>query len=316
MEYLVALNNNETPQTVTVPTFYPEGAAFELLLGESGQSEQRLTTDAEGRLTLTVPALEFAVYKAANPVPTSAEAPGINIVLPQTGETVALIRTTQDGYPYTQPLEVQAELDRAIPAEVTFAVKVGDGPYRIVGTDNNPPYRVFYRTSDIPKDVTLTFKAVVNDLSGHLNAATVENVGFTFEEPVVELLHDKVVIHYIREDGDYDDPESADFNDYWGLHLWGEAIAPGQEPQWLEPRRFEKKDACGVYTVVELKDDTKPVNFIVHRGNTKDGTDQDRSFHPRNDAPEIWLKQDDPQVYTEPPAGCPRVLEPVKEAQN
>jgi hypothetical protein len=225
-----------------------------------------------------------------------------------------LTRGTQDGHPYTEPLEVRAELERAIPAEVTFAIKVGDGPYRIIGTDNNPPYRVFYRLSD--PDAKLTFKAVVNDLSGHLGATMIENVGVTFEEPVVELLHDRAVIHYTRSDGDYGDPESEDFNDYWGLHVWGEALAAGEESEWLKPRPFREKDDCGRYTVVELKNDTKLVNFIVHRGNTKDGTDQDRSFHPRDDAPEIWLKQDDPKVYTEPPEGCPRVLEPAEEVQH
>lgn len=314
VEYLVALNNSEEAQTMTVPTFYPDGAAFELLLREDGQGEKRLTTDAEGHLTLSVPALGLVIYQAADPVPASDKAPGIHIVQPQADETVALTRDTRDGHPYRQPLEVRAELDRAIPAEVTFAVKVGDGPYRIIGTDNNPPYRVFYRLSD--SGAKFTFKAVVNDLSGHLNAVTVENVGAAFEEPVVELLHDKVVIHYIRPDGDYGSPESEDFNDYWGLHLWGEALAPGEETEWTDPRSFLKKDACGRYTVVELKNDTKPVNFIVHRGNTKDGTDQDRSFHPRDDAPEIWLKQDDPKAYTKPPEDCPRVLESAEEVQH
>lgn len=301
----MALNNGEEPQTVTVSTFHGEGAAFEPLLPDDGQS---LSTDAEGHLQLTVPALGVALYRAIDPVPASDAAPGIAIVQPRAGETVTLMLDTRDGQPYTQPLEVRAELDRALPAEVTFAARVDDGPYRIVGTDDNPPYRVFYRVSDTPEDASLTFKAVVDDLSGHLNPATVENVGFTKERPEVELLHHNVVIHYIRADGNYGDPASADFNDYSGLHLWGEAIAPGEAPEWSEPRRFAEQDACGVYTVVALRDDTKPVNFIVHRGDAKDGTDQDRSFHPREDGPETWLKQDDATIYTEPPEGCPRVL--------
>jgi hypothetical protein len=32
-------------------------------------------------------------------------------------------------------------------AEVTFAAKVGDGPYVPIGTDDNPPYRVFWDAS-------------------------------------------------------------------------------------------------------------------------------------------------------------------------
>lgn len=48
-------------------------------------------------------------------------------------------------------LEVDANLGSAQLAEVTFAVKVGDGKYEAIGTDANPPYRVFYDASALPK---------------------------------------------------------------------------------------------------------------------------------------------------------------------
>jgi hypothetical protein len=38
------------------------------------------------------------------------------------------------------------------------------------------------------------------------------------------------------------------------------------------------------------------VGFIVHKGDTKDGTDADRFFNPGS--PEIWLKAGDPTTYT------------------
>ena len=55
---------------------------------------------------------------------------------------------------------------------------------------------------------------------------------------------------------------------------------------------------------IPLKDDTKPVNFIVHRpglggpGNQEPGGD--RSFVPV-DNPEIWLVAGDPNVYFSEP---------------
>ena len=309
VEYLVALNNSKTAETVTTPTFYPGGTTFELLPSGDDQGEQRLTTDAEGRLTLVVPALGLALYRAASPVPPSSEAPGVSIVQPKPRETVALTPDTWDGHPYLQRLEVRAELDRDIPAEVTFAVSVDGGPYQVLGTDNNPPYRVFYEAFATPEDAKLSFAAVVDDLSGHYSSATVGGVGVSREQPSVELLHEQVVIHYIRSDGDYGDPSTGNANDFWGLHLWGSGIAPGVETEWTKPRAFGEEDACGRYTVIELVDDTKPVSFIVHRGDRKDGTDQDRSFHARNDAPEIWVFQGDAKIRTEPPEGCPRVLQ-------
>jgi alpha-amylase len=55
-----------------------------------------------------------------------------------------------------------------------------------------------------------------------------------------------------------------------------------------------------------LKDDTKPVNFIMHlpSGDTVPDTREpggDRSFVPSNDA-EVWIKQGDPTVYPDQPA--------------
>ena len=71
-------------------------------------------------------------------------------------------------------------------AEVTFAVRVGDGEYVPIGTDDNAPYRVFYDASQLQGDEdadALTFRAIVNDLSGHLAADQVVDVGVEFPEP-------------------------------------------------------------------------------------------------------------------------------------
>ena len=72
---------------------------------------------------------------------------------------------------------------RAEPRLRVFAVRVGDGDYVPIGTDDNAPYRVFYDASDVPEDAKLTFRAIVNDLSGHLAADQVVNVGVELAEP-------------------------------------------------------------------------------------------------------------------------------------
>ena len=53
------------------------------------------------------------------------------------------------------------------------------------------------------------------------------------------------VIHYHRPDGDYGDPTSADFRDFWGMHVWTGAAAPN--PSWQEPVRPAGTDAFGVF---------------------------------------------------------------------
>ncbi len=310
VEYVVAVNNTESTQSALVPTYYPADTPFESVPLANDQELQQLGTDAEGRLNVEVPALGLVLLEASQPVPASEQAPGIDIVRPAAEESVALQLGTRDGQPYLEPLEVHAEVDRAIPVEVTFSVKVDEGAYQIIGTDNNPPYRVFYRAYDTPESAQLSFLAVVDDLSGHRAAASVQGVSITKAMPSPELIYDEVVIHYLRSDGDYGDPATGD---YWGLHLWGEALASGVETEWTDPRPFDQEDACGRHTVVELQDDTKPINFIVHRGDVKDGTEQDRSFQARDDAPEIWIEQGEAGFLTEPPEGCPRVLQPVEQ---
>ena len=102
------------------------------------------------------------------------------------------------------------------------------------------------------------------------------------------------VIHYNRPAGDYGTP-SADFNTYWGLHLWGDAIAPSEGTVWTSPKSFSGVDAYGAYVAVKLQDKTKPINYIIHKGNDKD-TANDRSFNP-GDIPVLWLKQGDGANY-------------------
>jgi hypothetical protein len=105
------------------------------------------------------------------------------------------------------------------------------------------------------------------------------------------------VVHYNRPAGDYDHPTLGS----WGLHLWGDAIADGVATDWGAPRQRAGVDAFGAFYEIPLKDDTKPVNFIVHRpsGDMVPDTREpggDRSFVPL-EHPEIWLVQGDPTVY-------------------
>jgi hypothetical protein len=45
-------------------------------------------------------------------------------------------------------------------------VQVGDSPdWTVIGTDDTPPYRVFYDVSAFPVDTPLTFRAIANDLA-------------------------------------------------------------------------------------------------------------------------------------------------------
>ena len=106
-------------------------------------------------------------------------------------------------------------------------------------------------------------------------------------------------VRYHRPAGDYGD---------WGLHLWGSSVDPAVLAQIAWDRPWPRARVEGSWAVYEipLVSDTSPVNFIMHLPNGDVVPDSrepggDRAFLPI-DAPEIWLVQGDPVVYTTEPA--------------
>src|SRR5918995_150557 len=132
VEYVVALNNGGASATVDVPTYSDEGAGYKLVsrkLAPDTSVPTRLTTGPDGALSLTVPPLGVVIYRAAEPVPASGAAPGVDITSLDHGDTVALGTNSWDGHQVADRIEVGAELDSDAYAEVTFAVREGDGDY-------------------------------------------------------------------------------------------------------------------------------------------------------------------------------------------
>ncbi len=279
VEYVVALNNSEGEDTATFDTDSPNTTFTQIYPGGGAA----VASDADGNLTLTVPALSAAVYRAETPIAVGDSAPGIVISTPAAGSEVSGL------------VEVGAGLSNAGYAEVTFAVSVDGGEYEVIGTDDNAPYRVFYDVSEAPLGAALNFKAIVSDLNGNLNSAEVDVVTAVEEEPEGSAAY--AVIHYFRPDGDYGDHTTGDFNDFWGLHLWGDGVDPDYHTVWENPRPFLGEDEYGRFAWVRLVPGSTEVNFIIHRGDIKDGTTADRMFNPAI-SPEIWTRQDDANEYT------------------
>lgn len=153
VEYVVAVNNAESPQTASFQTFTPK-ANFTPAYG----SDAPTRTDKRGNITVEAPAFGAVVYKADREIPNSKKAPKVEVTTPVRGETVS------------GRFEIGAELSKDQFAEVTFAVKAGKAGFEIAGTDDNAPYRVFYDAEGLKPGTKLTIKAVANDLNGHLRA--------------------------------------------------------------------------------------------------------------------------------------------------
>ena len=163
----------------------------------------------------------------------------------------------------------------------------------MIGVDDNAPYAVYHDVAALDVGAELRYRAIVSDVAGNLNAAgTTAVVGE--EEPPATGDAKYAVVHYQRADGDYGDQSSDDFNDFWGLHAWGD-IVPVVE--WTDPIRFIGEDDYGRFAWVELQPGAQNMGLIVHRGDTKDGTTEDRFIDPSR-TPEVWLKSGDATIYT------------------
>ncbi|EWT03071.1 alpha-1,6-glucosidase [Intrasporangium oryzae NRRL B-24470] len=155
-EYLVVANNATTAKTATFST-YSAGSKFAPLLGASSD----LRADASGRVTVTVPALSVAVYRANSTMEVSTSAPAIYPTSPSAGGVVG----------------GRAEIGAAIPAnafaEVTFLQRpVGTSTWKTLGTDDNAPYRVFDDVSGLAKGTLVEYRMLAKDLAGHVSATS------------------------------------------------------------------------------------------------------------------------------------------------
>ena len=185
VEYVVALNNTETPQSVQVQT-YSSGMGFTSVFGGGAAA----TTDASGRLPLTVPALSAVVYRAASALPPSTRNPIVTLTEPAEGAEVV------------GNVELEAVLDRAQLAEVTFALKAGaETEWTVLGTDDNPPYRIFHDVSGLAAGTPLQIKAIARDRSGNLDSDTATAVVGEVARPQPGAAPDYAVVHYQRPDG-------------------------------------------------------------------------------------------------------------------
>jgi len=232
--------------------------------------------------------------EAAAPVAAGSAAPTVSISNLTGGQEIQLGFQEIDGNTIPLRMEVAANVEGNQYTEVTFAVRAaGTEDFTVIGVDDNAPYRVFYDASQWPAGTQLEFLAVTNDLNGHYSGAFVGGITANYTQQPEIANYRYAVVHYQRSDGDYGDPTTGNYNDFWGLHVWGTGVLTPTE--WTQPVPFLGEDDYGRFAWIELSDATQDIGFIVHRGDTKD-TDADRFFNPTADGPEIWLKQGDGAV--------------------
>ena len=158
-EYVVVANNASYPAAAAVPTYSP-GVRFVPVYGGG----EPVVAGADGTVALSAGPISVRVYRAEAPMPVAEVGPVVTIAT--SGPAVS-----------RGEAQLTASLDRNVPAQVTFAVKVDGTPtWRVLATDDAAPYSVYADLSDIPRGTGLTFKVVAKDAAGRLSSATLAAV--------------------------------------------------------------------------------------------------------------------------------------------
>ena len=267
VEYVVAVNNATTPQTVAIPT-YSAGMTFE---GVYPAGVPLLSTGADKTLTVTVPPLSSVVVKARGKLARPSAAPQVRITSPAAGSAVA------------SRAAVVADVPGDGLNSVSFAVRVGDGPWKPLGTATRAPYRVYHDLDGLAAGTKLTYKAAVRDSAGRV-ASTTSTA--TVGTPPTVGEREYAVVHYQRPAGDYSP---------WRLYTWGD-IDPAWQTQWPDGQPFAGEDSYGRFAWVKLKPGARNVGFIVVDANGVKDVAVDRFLDPSR-TPEVWLKQGNETVY-------------------
>ncbi|MET9673651.1 pullulanase-type alpha-1,6-glucosidase [Streptomyces sp. NPDC006482] len=258
-EYLVATNSATTEKTVTVPV---DSADFRALYGGQGAVAAQ-----DGKVTVTVPALSSLVLKADGPLPAPAAKPALSLDAPAAGATGTV--------------ELSADVTGGGLNRVVFAAQAGNGPWQVLGTADHAPYKV---TQHVTADAgtALRYKAVAVDSSGRIASATAATTAGQAPAPQKPVAVERTyaVVHYKREDGDYDG---------WTLKGAGQEAA------------FTGRDAHGAFAWVKVPEGASTVAYTVEKNGTADGPQRSVALGRTG---EVWITQgQDGQSDTAPAAG-------------
>ncbi|SBT92862.1 alpha-1,6-glucosidases, pullulanase-type [Streptomyces sp. DI166] len=273
-EYVVAFNNADDAKSATFAT----GSARTGFKGIYG-TDASVTSDADKKITVTVPARSAIVLKADARLGNPAAKPKVTVKAPAAGATGTV--------------EIGADVDGGQLNRVVFAAQVGNGKWRTLGSVDHAPYKVTQVIGeDVPSGTALRYKAVVIDSLGRTASATAASTTGTppAEEKPTASSRDYAVVHYKRADGDYDD---------WGLYTWGD-IADGEATEWPKSHPFIGRDAYGAFAYVKLKPGASSVGYLVIDKDGNKDVSADRTIDVTKSG-EIWIEQGKEDALTERP---------------
>ncbi|MFF3892060.1 pullulanase-type alpha-1,6-glucosidase [Streptomyces sp. NPDC001812] len=273
-EYVVAFNNAEEARKATFAT----NSARMTFRGIHG-TDASVTSGADRKITVTVPAGSAIVLKASGPLAKPVTKPTVTLKAPEAGATGTV--------------ELTADVEGGQLNRVVFAAQTGDGKWQTLGSADHAPHQVTHTIgADVPAGTALRYKAVVIDSAGRTASATAASTTGTppVAEPPSTASRDHAIVHYRRADGDYDD---------WGLYAWGD-LAEGEATEWPDSHPFTGRDAYGAFAYVKLKPGASDLGFLVIDKDGNKDVSTDRTIDLTRTG-EVWIEQGEETVTTERP---------------
>ncbi|GAA2724216.1 alpha-amylase family glycosyl hydrolase [Cellulomonas aerilata] len=190
-EFLVALNNSEQEQTVTVPTWVGRSSFLRVY----GDGERRLRSGSDGEVTVTVPALSAVVYRSNATVERSKAAPAVTLATPTVSE--------QSG----SRMHVMAQVAGDSFYEVTFQARSAGGDWTSIGTDDTAPYQVFHDVSALATGTAVEYRAVVLDNARHSRTSAVASASVPAPRLTIQVPAEGALVRRSVDVQAFADPE-------------------------------------------------------------------------------------------------------------
>lgn len=154
-EYVVAVNNAAVAQKATIQT-YDARTRFAAVHGAT----KAVRSNRAGKITVTVPPMSAAVYRAATPLRHHRTAPAVRMA--------STWPVSEDGR-----MRVAATVSPNRFVQATFyARRAGQPTWTLLGADDNGPYQVFHDTSHLRPGTRMEYRVVIKDESGRTRTAS------------------------------------------------------------------------------------------------------------------------------------------------
>jgi glycosidase len=159
-ELLVLFNNSGQSKTALVKD-RSSNANWEQIYSTTGGADIKFGQAASlsNRLAVTLPSISCVVLRNLNPIEGT----------PSMGELRLEANRTSE---IDERWEIKAEETADEIVSIAFGVRIkGETNYRLLGTADSAPYRIFPTWDEVPNAPDLEFEAVSQDLSGHETTA-------------------------------------------------------------------------------------------------------------------------------------------------